>query len=297
MDRRRPLSLLTGPWLVRAVWASLPFLAGPALAQALDDRSAAVRTVASAGLWAAWAVVLCATLVLHPLGLTLLRMAAPASLLVAGWSAGAASDVAALAAVVTAGVVVVLAFLPETAVLFVNGPAYPNERRYPLRPPGALLLGPIPLAWAASVGAPAAAALLLAAGRWWGGGLLAAVAVAGGFVGGRALHGLARRWVVFVPAGVVLHDPIGLVDPVLFRRQTVTSLAAAPADTDAFDLTQRAPGLALQLDLSEDATLVLVKPGQRVGPTVSVRKVLFTPTRPGRVLEEARERRLAAARR
>lgn len=297
MDRRRPLSQLIGPWPVRALWASLPFLAGPALAQALDGRASVVRTVASAGLWGGWAVVLCATLVLHPLGLTLLRMAAPAALLAAAWSVGAASDVAALGAVVTAGLVVVLSFLPETAVLFVNGSAYPNERRYPLRPPGALLLGPIPLAWAASVAAPAAAALLLAGGRWWAGGLLAVVTAPGGFVGGRALHGLARRWVVFVPAGVVIHDPISLVDPVLFRRQTVTSLAPAPADTDAFDLTQRAPGLALQLDLSEDATLVLVKPGQRVGPTVTLRKILFTPTRPGRVLEEARERRVAAARR
>ena len=302
MDLRRPLSLLVGPWPLRVVWAGLPFLAGPALAQALDDRSAPVRAVGSAGLWGAWAVVMCATLVLHPLGLTVVRMAAPAAVLAAGWSAAALGEgepgaLAAVGAVVGAGLALVLAFLPETAVVFVNGPAYPNERRFPLRPPGALLLGPIPLAWAAAVAAPAAAALLMACGRWVAGGLVTVVAVAGGFVGGRALHGLARRWVVFVPAGVVLHDPIGLADPVLFQRRTVSSLAPAPADTDAFDLTQRAPGLALQLDLSEGATLVLVKPGQRVGSSVTVGKILFTPTRPGRVLEEARQRRLAGARR
>ncbi|MBW3649891.1 MAG: hypothetical protein KY458_04915 [Actinobacteria bacterium] len=290
MDRWRPY-----PWLLRALWASLPFVAGPALAQGLDERSTAVRAVASAGLWGGWAVVLCATLVLHPLGLTLLRMAAPAAVVAAAWSVGPASDLPALAAVLGTVVAMVVALLPETAVLFVNGPAYPNERRYPLRPPGALLLGPIPLAWAAAVAAPGAAVLLLAAGRWVTGGVVALVAVGGGFVGGRALHGLSRRWVVFVPAGVVLHDPMSLADPVLFRRQVVAALGPAPADTDAFDLTQRAPGLALQLDLTEEATLVLVQPGHRVGPTVAVRRVLFTPTRPGRVLEEAGRRRLAGA--
>jgi len=284
------------PWIVRTSWAALALLAGPALAAALDAYPPPLRTTASAGLWAAWAVVVCATLAPHPVGLTLLRMAAPSAVLVAAWAVGQASVVAALAALGGAGVAMTLAFLPETGMLFVNGPAYPNERRYPLRPPGALMLGPIPLAWVAAVGGPCGAVLLVAAGRWLAGAVVAVVGGAGVFVGGRALHGLSRRWVVFVPAGVVLHDPMSLVDPVLFQRQMVSGLAPAPADTDAYDLTQRAPGLALQLDLAEEASLVLVQPGQRVGPTVAAKRIMFTPSRPGRVLEEARQRRLAGAR-
>ena len=35
---------------------------------------------------------------------------------------------------------------------------------------------------------------------------------------------------------------------------------------------------------------MLTKPGERVGPTVDADRVLFTPTRPGAVLREARER-------
>jgi hypothetical protein len=280
MDRTRLL-----PWVVRAAWASLPFVVGPALASSLDGRAVAVRTVASVGLWAAWALVLCATLVLHPVGLTVLRALAPAVVVASFWSRSPL-------AVVSSLVVLALAFLPETGMAFVNGPAYPNERRFPLRPPGALLLGPLLLAEVLVVGLPVAAVLLLSVRRWVAGGALVVVAGGAVFVLGRALHGLSRRWVVFVPAGVVLHDPLTLADPVLFARPMVTFFGPAPADTSALDLTQRSPGLALEISLSEPASLVLTKPGQRIGPTVVADRLLFTPTRPGRVVAEARERRL-----
>lgn len=289
MDRLR-----LSPWIVRVVWAALPFAAGPAFAAALDRHSAAVRTTASVALWAVWAVVLCATLVLHPISLTVVRVVGAAGVAGAAWTVtqpgvGGVSFVALVVTVIAMAVV----FLPETGLVFVNGSAYPNERRFPLRPPGPLLFGPLPLAWVATVGLPVAAVLLLAARQWLAGAAAGVLAIATVGVFGRALHGLSRRWLVFVPAGVVLHDPIALADPVLFRRQSVHELRIAPADTAALDLTQRAPGLALQLDLVEAATLVLTKPGQRIGPTEVTTSLLCTPTRPGRVLAEARERRLA----
>ena len=271
------------PWIVRAVWAVLPFVTGPAFASALDGRSPAVRTVASIGLWAVWGGALCASLVLHPVGLTLLRCAAPAGVVAAVWS----RDWFAVAATLVALVVV---FLPETGVAFVNGPAYPNERRFPLRVPGPLLLGPLAVAWAMSVVVPAGAALLLAAEQWVAGGIGVVVGAASVFFLGRALHGLSRRWVVFVPAGLVLHDPMTLADPVLFPKLQIAGIDLAEATTSALDLTQRSPGLAVELALRETASLVLTKPGERVGPTVDADRVLFTPTRPGAVLAEARER-------
>ena len=278
------------PWVLRVAWAVLPFTAGPALAEALDPRSGPVRTVASALLWAGWAVVLVATLVPRPVGLTALRAAAPAAVgaAVAAGLEGALSAVA-LASTVVAGLV---AFAPETGVLFVNGPAYPNERRFPLRVPGPLVLGPLPLAWVLAVGGPVVAVLLLAARQWVAGGLALVVAVPVAVVLARAMHSLSRRWVVFVPAGLVLHDPMSLADPVLFRRRTVAALEPAPAGCDALDLTQRALGLALQLTLVEPVALALAKPGERVGTPARPDRLLFTPTRPGAVLAEARTRRL-----
>jgi hypothetical protein len=252
-----------------------------------------VRTVASVGLWSVWAVTACATLVPHPVSLTVLRIVAPAAVVTAVWAtAQDGVDTAGSGAVAVAAslVALVLAFLPETGIVFVNGSAYPNERRFPLRVPAPLLLGPLLLAWALTAGAPAAAALALAAGEWVAGSALLVLAIIAVAVLGRALHGLSRRWVVFVPAGLVLHDAMSLVDPVLFPKAQIASIDLADAETDALDLTQRSLGLAVEVALKEEASLVLSKPGDRVGPTVPAQRVLFTPTRPGRVLAEARER-------
>src|SRR5581483_9992809 len=152
------------PWLLRAVWAALPFTAGPGLASALDGWAHPARTVATVGLWAGWGVVLVATLVPLPLGLTALRVGAPAALAA---SAAAASPVGAAWGVL----VVVVAFLPATGLWCVNGTAYPNERRFPLRAPGWLLIGPLPIAWAVAVGGPVTGALLLAEKHWVAGGV------------------------------------------------------------------------------------------------------------------------------
>jgi hypothetical protein len=123
--------------------------------------------------------------------------------------------------------------------------------------------------------------LALAAGlpaTWWG---------------ARVLHSLARRWLVFVPTGVVVHDPLTLTDPVLLRRGVVRSLGPAPADTDALDLTGGASGLALEVRLNEPVALVPVARGRRPAEVTDVDALLVTPSRPGRVLAEARRRRLA----
>lgn len=279
------------PWLVRAAWGVLPLVAGPSLAAALDPRSGAVRTVATIGLWTAWTLVLLASLVPHPIALTTLRIGAPAGALatIAPVLAGEGSAWAAGAGAVAAG----LTMLPETAVWFVNGPAYVNERRLPLRAPGPLVLGPIPLAWAVVVAAPVATPLLLAAEQWVLGGLAGLVGLPAAVVLARSLHSLSRRWVVFVPAGLVLHDPLSLVDPVLFPSKVVESLAPAPADTDALDLTQGAMGLALELSLKEKIPMALTRRGGRDIETGSSARLMFTPIRPGLVLAEARRRRIS----
>jgi hypothetical protein len=277
------------PWLLRVAWAVLPFTAGPGLAAALDDRSLPVRTTASVGLWAVWAVVLVATLVPHPIALTVLRIAAPAG--------AAASAVAALGGHVPLGaawwvVVLAVAFLPETGAWFVNGPAYPNERRFLLRAPGALLLGPLPLAWAVVVAAPTAGALLLAAEQWLLGALVLIIGLPLAGVLARSLHGLSRRWLVFVPAGVVVHDDLALADAMLFQRRGVKALRPAPADSDALDLSRGALGLALELVLGEPVTVNVTAFGTPVGKATTCTAMLLTPTRPGAVLAEAGSRRI-----
>ncbi len=265
---------------------ALPFTVGPALADALDGTSVPVRTVASLGLWLGWAVGTAAVVVPHPVSLTVVRVLAPAVVV-----AALVAEPSPLAAV-WALVVAAWAFTPVIGARWVNGPAYPNERRYPLRAPGTMLAGPLVLVWAVFVVAVAAGPLLLAARQWVLGGVAVAVGVPLVWLLGRSMHNLSRRWAVFVPAGMVLHDPLTLLDPVLLQRSVVARVGPAAVATDALDLSQRAPGLALEVSLREPTSFTVLVPGRREGRPTETARFLFTPTRPGQVLDEARRRRL-----
>ena len=280
------------PWVLRGAWVLLVPATGPAFAAALSPASPPVRTTASAGLWGVWTATLLAMLLLGPVTLTAVRIVTPAAPIAAGWAAatGRPSAAASAAALVAALAAAAVALSPAAGHVFVNGPAYPNERRHLLRLPGALVLGPVPLAWAVVVAAPTAAALLAAAGLWVG---AAAALVVGGpaaVVAVRSLHALSQRWLVFVPAGVVLKDAMAVAEPVLFRRQVLESLRPAPAGTDSLDLTLGAAGLALELLLTEKVPMTLVKPKERTGEAGASARLLFTPTRPGAVLADAAAR-------
>jgi hypothetical protein len=283
------------PWLLRALWAALPFTAGPALAAALDGASGPVRLVASSGLWLGWAVAMVATFAPHPVALTALRVVAPAAVLAVVLAAvGGHGSPLALA---WATVACAWAFAPAVGSTCVNGPAYPNERRYLLRPPGPLLKGPLPLAWALTVAALAAGPLLLAARQWILGGLTLVVGWPLALLLLKSLHNLSRRWAVFVPAGVVLHDPLVLFDPLLFRRQDIAAIRPGRGRPPTYlDLSQRAPGVGLEMDLVDVTTVTLLRPGRREGDPVDASRLWFTPTRPGAVVEEASRRRIAATR-
>jgi hypothetical protein len=287
------------PWAVRILWVVLPLTAGPAYGAALHPYSEPVRVTAVVLLWAGWAVVLVGTLVPHPIGLTALRVTAPAAVITAAAAAitNRPSALASAAAVASTLLAFAVAMAPATGLMYVNGSAYPNERRYLLRAPGPLLIGPLELAWAITVGAPAAAALLLAARAWLAGAIVVVAGVPVAVILARSLHRLAQRWLVFVPAGLVLHDPLTLIDPVLFIRKSIASVRPAQGHPgnppgDALDLGQRAPGLALELLLLEPVVLMLVRPGKPGGESTNAAMLRVVPSRPGQVLREAERRRV-----
>jgi hypothetical protein len=292
--RARLGALARSAWPARVTWLVLPLLAGPALSDALGDASRPVQVVASIGAWAIWLLVLVATLVPTTVSLTGLRVAAPGAVLasvVALVATGATG--AAVVGLATSLVAAAAALAPETAEAFVDGSSYGDERRLPLRVPVALLAGPAQVAWLAVVAGVTAGPLLLAARLWVPGAVVLVVGPLAARWGVRVLHGLARRWLVFVPTGVVVHDPLTLVDPILLRRGVVTSFGPAPADTDAVDLTAGASGLALEARLSEPVSLLPVAPRRTPTELKGVTRILVTPSRPGRVVAEARRRRLA----
>ena len=274
-------------------WAALPFTAGSVIVDGLAGRSDSVRALAEAGAWLMWAAALLSALVAHPLALTTLRIVTPTNAAITGWWSvtGSSADTTRTLGVALSAVSVLVAFLAATGDRHINGPAYPNEKRFLLRPPGLLLLGPVPLAWLMAVIGVWAGPLLLAAHAWIAGIVALFVGVPAAALGARSLHALAERFAVFVPAGFVLHDLMTLRDPILFPKNSVEALRLAEAQSDSLDLTQRSLGYAIEVVLREKAELTLLKSGGRQQETGGSARFLIAPTSPGRLLAEAGSRR------
>lgn len=276
-------------------WASLVITAGPAAADALDSWSTAPQTVAGIILWLMWSAGLLASFAPRPLGLTVLRVVAPVALVLAVAAAPAAGPLKGLLAVAGVAVAAGLAFTPAVGYRFVNGAAYGEERRFPLRVPPTLLLGPLPVAVALTATGVMAGPLLLAAGSYVAGLIALIVAVPVVRTAGRSLYALSQRWAVLVPAGIVLKDPLTLVDPVLFPRERIASLRplpfpTAPAD-DILDLRLGAVAGSLVLELSDEAPLFRTQGRVRGGEAVKSRRLAFSPRQPEALLAEAATRK------
>ncbi len=280
-------------WLtgLRALWASLPWSAGWLLSEALEGTSARFAGVAGGGAWAFWALGLTALLVPHTVSLTALRILAPGVLATVAWAAAVTGATGAAAVGLACGAAVAVGALsPLVGDRFIDATSYGHERRLALRAPGAVLTSVLVPTWALTLGGVAAGPLLWAAGHRVLGPL---VTVAGALIavaGTRALHGLARRWLVYVPAGLVLHDRMALAEPTLFRRPMIAGFGPAPAGSDARDLTAGAGGLLFELRLAEPVTLTPARSG---GTPEKIQALLVAPTRPVAVLAEARRRRIA----
>jgi hypothetical protein len=179
-------------------------------------------------LWAAWALGLVALLAPRPWGLTSLRVLAPAAVAVAIFTAWHVSGGAATVAIVSAVVAAVFACSAPVASAAANSAAYGDEKRFPLRIPPSLFLAPVPLAVAVIGFGVATGPLLLADGRVVAGVPATIVGLAAAALVARSLHALSLRWLVLVPAGIVVADPLSLADPVLMRRENVDLVERAP---------------------------------------------------------------------
>ncbi len=279
-DRFAPLAL-------RAIWLSAPLWGGVSVSDGLG--TGAVSTVAQVALWAGWGVALVAMGVPTTVSLTAIRLTVPAvaiGAVIAG--RGPWWFVSLAGAIVAVG----LTFSADVGQRFVDASSYGAEKRFPLRPPaGAVLAAPI--AWALGVTGLVAGPLLLADRDWIAGGLVLVFGLPLAALTVRALHRLSRRFAVLVPAGLVVHDPIVLADTALFRRAQIERVGLAATSTTATDLTGGAQGLAIEVALVDDSIVAIApsRRGERV-ETRAVRSVIFTPSRPGRLLAMCVEQRL-----
>src|SRR5829696_7141283 len=262
MDRsrslRRPIAPMT-LWVVRLAWSSLPLTAGPAAGDALARWSTPPRTLAEMLLWAAWAT--------------------------------------GLVALVAAGVGAVLVIaLPAVSFACANAVAYGDERRYPLRTPPVLWLGPLPVAPLLAAGGLAVGPLLLADGRIGVGIVALVVGLPLGAFAARSLHSLSGRWAVLVPAGLVLVDPMTLPDPVLLLRERIEQLRAVPRrepiPPSALDLRLGARGGSATTTLDRPAELLQTRRGLRAGAAAHPTVLCFATVYRAELLAAAAQRRI-----
>jgi hypothetical protein len=282
-------------WAARLAWLAVAVVGGRAVGDAVADRSDPVRWVATVGAWAAWGAGLLALAVTGVVTLTAVRAIVPAALVVAGVTAVAgASAGSVLALAVPAAVAAVLVVAADTGQVYVQASAYGDERRFALRPPLGYLL-PTVVSWAVWLAAVIAAPLAWAAKGWVAAAVATVVAVTAALLLPRRWHQLSLRWLVAVPAGLVVHDPVVLNETVMLPTRQIAGvgLVDRARGGGAYDLTGPTPGVAVGVALAEPATVILAaRPSAPRGTAIHLTSFLVAPSRPGAVLREARRRQL-----
>lgn len=268
----RPEHVVTATAL--AAWALLG-VAAPWSGIA-DD--AALSSTLNAWGWVLWFTATIAVLVPSPISATATRIITPLAVVVA---AAVASPVALFAAILAAIVVRSGVFVDH----MVQGGAYGDETRFALRTP-LPYLAPALIGWLILVGTLVGGTVLTAARQWAAGVPLTIVGVLAAPVLVRRLHRLSRRWLVLVPAGLVIHDHLALAETVMSPRSKIASMRVVDATTDAADLTGGALGARLAVELREaDKVIVSAITARLLGSSeaLHVRTFAVAPRRLGAV--------------
>ena len=283
-------------WLAVGIGASFENLVYEAL---LPDTGAA-RTTVTVALWLAYGVVLAALVLPGARALTVVRIGVPAGFLelTAGanypedgaYGYGLFAFVGLMAAMGCVGLVMTSAY----AEAQVDAASYGDERRFLLRPPGPVVVALVVPMWAVAVAGVAIGPLLLADRGWAAGVVAAALGLPAAAFAAHTLFRLARRWLVFVPNGLVVHDHLAVAEPLPVGRRGVDSIGPAQADTTAADLTAQAFGMALELRLTEPVK-ASVMTGRNRSETRQLTALLVSPSRPAAVLATAKRRGITLA--
>ena len=268
-------------WSLRVSWPVWAVLTAVAAANRLDGAGGAAASVVG---WCMVAVGVVALVVPSTVGLTAMRIVAPAALPLAAVVVAVEPGGIAAAALAMGAVIVVLALSAETGQGFVQASAYGDERRHLLRAPAAVLPFVV-LAWSLWCTAVIISIVMLAAAAWVWAVAAGVVAAALTVLLARSFHTLSRRWLVALPAGIVVHDGMALGETLMVPRPNVASAELALAGTEALDLTGPAAGHAIEVAVRQPVLVQLV--GTRAEPkarAVHARSFLVAPSRPGLAL-------------
>ena len=281
-------------WLLRlATFASgsTVFLLG----DRLDELSNGATLLTTIVLWATWALILLCVLVPSSLALTGLRLLAPAHLtitaIVSIGDLGDRPSTLSIVALVPTLLAVLSAFSADVGTEFVQSSAYGDEIRTLLLPP-IPFLAVLVISWMLWVASGVVGSLALTREAWVAGGILVAVTVALTAVLPPRFHRFSRRWIVIVPAGLVVHDHVVLAETAMFTRASIRSVASTRRDDDAADLSGRRGGTGVEVQLTDFETVVLAAtPSTPGGSALHVKTFWVRPSRPGRLISAWSRRR------
>ena len=274
-------------WLAVGAAALLGDLIPPTLRPDED----AARTTVIVALWIAYALVLAALLLPGPRALTVARVGVPAGALDSALAAASSHEVATVIGLVAGLLGTIMVLQPVYAEAQVDAASYGDERRFLLRPPGPVIVALVVPMWALATAGVAVGPLLLADRGWAAGVVAATVGLPVAAFAAHTLFRLARRWLVFVPNGLVVHDHLAVAEPLPLGRRGVASIGPARADTTAADLTAQAFGMALELRLSQPVKANMMT-GRNRSEERSLTALLMSPSRPAAVLATAERRGL-----
>ena len=253
-------------WAARAVWAAVGVLAP--WDTVADGRTAAVSAVLRTWGWTSWLAVMVALFVPAALSLTAVRTLAPAVAITAFFMG---NPVWAFPAVVMLRVLL----SRDVADVLVQGSAYGAETRFALRTP-VPYLAPAVLVWSALVATTVGGSLLLAAGNPAAG---IPVTAAGALLAWKVpvrLHRLSRRWLVVVPAGLVVHDHLVLGETMMVRRDHLGAVTLQESPGDEADLTGAVPGRRVRIVMTQPDKIILAPITMRtLGTTEALHVVSF----------------------
>ena len=264
-------------------------LAPNALGASLQSHARTTELVFTCAAWALWSVATGALFWLSPMSLTAIRMIVPAVFigdLITIFTDPEIGRTWPLIGFFLVTATCIAIFLPVFGAHHVQASAYGDERRLPLRVPRAQVL-PIVLAWLVITGSLCGALFAGAGNIWWL--LIATTAI---FVAANKflvpqLHRFSCRWLVVVPAGVVVHDQLLLAETFMVRTSSVVNVELSASAKDTINLTGSARGEFLLIYLRDTENIALSPYLARLLGTldaVHVKAYAVAPTLAGQAL-------------
>ena len=257
---RIAVSVVLLAWVVLALSAPWQTIA--------DDASRSVSWVLLIWGWLLWTGVGASLLVPSPMSLTIVRIVVPLSVVIA---IVASQPIAVFCSVVT----LIVCASPVFVDAMVQGGAYGDEKRFALRTPLPYVV-PAVIAWAIYTTSLVGGSLLLAAQQYVIGAILLALGLFLSRTIPKRIHRLARRWLVLVPVGVVVHDHLVLHETIMAPSAKIMSVVRTAEVGEAADLTGGTIGDRITITLTEaDKVVMSAITAKTLGTTEALHVKMF----------------------